>query len=97
MAARPSREAVARWNDAYSEQTAALFTAMRAQSDDAIAIRRLARGYLSVASAWRSLAADLSVPLWARHASVIAAEEFQRRAHLEDTRADSANSKEQDS
>ncbi|CAM3926459.1 PPE family protein [Kibdelosporangium persicum] len=96
MAARPSREAVARWNDAYSEQTAALFAAMRAQPHDVAAIRRLARGYLSVAIAWRSLAADLAVPMWARHASVIAAEEFERRAQLEDTRADLASIEGQD-
>jgi hypothetical protein len=97
MAARPSREAVARWNDAYSEQTAALFAAMRAQRHDVAAIRRLARGYLSVATAWRSLAADLAVPMWARHASAIAAEEFERRSLLESTRADSAGSEEPDS
>jgi hypothetical protein len=81
MAARPSREAVARWNLAYAEQTAALFAAT--QAADAQAIGRLALGYQAVAEAWRVLAADLAVPLWARHASSVAAEEFDRRAALE--------------
>jgi len=81
MAARPSREAVARWNLAYAEQTAALFAATRAV--DVQAISRLAVGYQAVAEAWRVLAADLAIPLWARHASSVAAEEFDRRAALE--------------
>ncbi|MFY9808950.1 MAG: hypothetical protein WCB57_14885 [Pseudonocardiaceae bacterium] len=34
------------------------------------------------------LAADLAAPLWARHAASIAAEEFQRRARMEDYRAE---------
>jgi hypothetical protein len=89
MTLRPSREMVARWNDAYSEQTAALFAAMRAAPGDIAAIRRLARGYLSVATIWREFGADFAVPLWARHAAAIAAEEFERRAHIEDDRADS--------
>ena len=29
-----------------------------------------------------------AVPLWARHAAAVAAEEFQRRARVEDARAD---------
>lgn len=90
MAARPSREAVAQWNTAYAEQTAAMFAATRAESDDVEAIRRLARGYRAVAVAWRALAADLSVQLWARHAAVVAAEEFERRAVIEHNRADLA-------
>jgi hypothetical protein len=85
---RPSREAVARWNTAYAEQTAALFAAMRVRADDIAAIRRLARAYLAVANAWRVLAADLAVPLWARHAASVAAEEFECRARMEDHRAD---------
>ena len=84
---RPSREAVARWNTAYAEQTAAMFAAMRADADDVAAIRRLARAYLTVAQAWKALAADLAVPLWARHAAAVAAEEFERRARVEDARA----------
>ena len=84
---RPSREAVARWNTAYAEQTAAMFAAMRPMADVAT-IRRLARSYLDVAQAWRVLSADLAAPLWARHAASIAAEEFQRRARMEDYRAD---------
>ncbi len=40
---RPSREAVARWNTAYAEQTAAMFAAMRAVTGDVAAVRRLAR------------------------------------------------------
>jgi hypothetical protein len=85
---RPSREAVARWNTAYAEQTAAMFAAMRAVTGDVAAVRRLARSYLGVAQAWRVLAADLAAPLWARHAASIAAEEFQRRARMEGYRAD---------
>ncbi|MGH3845324.1 MAG: hypothetical protein ACRDS0_28430 [Pseudonocardiaceae bacterium] len=84
---RPSREAVARWNTAYAEQTAAMFAAMRAVTGDAAAVHRLARSYLGVAQAWRVLAADLAAPLWARHAASIAAEEFHRRARIEDYRA----------
>ena len=89
MVGRPSREAVARWNEAYAEQTAALFAAMRAASDDAAAVRRLAHAYHAVALAWHVLSADLAAPLWARHASAVAAEEFERRARLEMGRADS--------
>ena len=85
---RPSREAVARWNTAYAEQTAAMFAAMRAVTGDVAAVRRLARSYLGLAHAWRGLAADLAAPLWARHAASIAAEEFQRRARMEDYRAE---------
>jgi hypothetical protein len=85
---RPSREAVAQWNAAYAEQTAAMFAAMRAVVGDVVAVRRLARSYHGVARAWRVLAADLAAPLWARHAASIAAEEFQRRARMEDYRAD---------
>lgn len=83
--ARPSREAVARWNTAYAEQTAALFAA--SSLGDARAVVRLALGYSAVAQAWRILAADLAVPLWARHACSIAAEEFERRARVEESRA----------
>ncbi|SDH58541.1 hypothetical protein SAMN05216553_13112 [Lentzea fradiae] len=83
--ARPSREAVARWNTAYAEQTAALFAASRV--GDRQALVRLALGYSAVAEAWRILAADLAVPLWARHACSIAAEEFERRARLEQSRS----------
>jgi hypothetical protein len=80
---RASREAVARWNVAYAEQTAALFAAMRAQPEDVAAIRRLARAYREVAGAWHALAGELAIPLWARHAAVVAAEEFYRRAGVE--------------
>ncbi len=80
---RASREAVARWNTAYAEQTAALFAAMRAKPQDVAAIRRLARAYREVAAAWRGLAGELAIPLWARHAAAIAAEEFDRRAGVE--------------
>jgi hypothetical protein len=80
---RASREAVARWNVAYAEQTAALFAAQRAKPQDVAAIRRLARAYREVADAWRGLAGELAIPLWARHAAVIAAEEFDRRAGVE--------------
>ncbi|TCP57280.1 hypothetical protein EV191_1011234 [Tamaricihabitans halophyticus] len=88
MVARPSREAVARWNEAYAEQTAALFAAMRAASGDVAAVRRLAGSYHSLAEAWRVLSADLAAPLWARHAASVAAEEFHLRAHVERLRAD---------
>ncbi|MFD9734269.1 hypothetical protein [Umezawaea sp. NPDC059074] len=91
--ARPSREAVARWNTAYAEQTAALFAASR--TGELVAVLRLARGYSVLAQAWRILAADLAVPLWARHACSIAAEEFERRAWIEDSRAGSAEQGEQ--
>jgi hypothetical protein len=84
---RASREAVARWNTAYAEQTAALFAAMHSTPVDLAAIRRLARAYQDVADAWRGLAAELAIPLWARHAAAVAAEEFDRRADLEDARA----------
>jgi len=90
MTGRPSREAVAQWNDAYAEQTSALFAAMRSASDDAAAVRRLAHAYHAVALAWRILSADLATPLWARHASAVAAEEFDRRARMEMARADPA-------
>ncbi|WP_033436393.1 hypothetical protein [Saccharothrix sp. NRRL B-16314] len=83
--ARPSREAVARWNLAYAEQTEALFAA--STEDGAAARLRLADSYSAVAWAWRILAADLAVPLWARHACAIAAEEFDRRARIEHARA----------
>jgi hypothetical protein len=91
IAVRPSREAVAQWNDAYSEQMAAMFAAMRAAAGDVAAVRRLAQSYLSLAQAWRVLSADLAVPLWARHAASIAAEEFERRARMENCRADATN------
>lgn len=91
IAVRPSREAVARWNTAYAEQTAAMFAAMRAGAGEGMAIRRLARSYLGVAQAWRELAADLAAPLWARHAASIAAEEFERRAWIEESRAETAD------
>jgi hypothetical protein len=95
MIGRPSGEAVARWNSAYAEQTAALFAAMRTPADVA-AVRRLAAGYRAVAEAWRGLAADPAVPIWARHAATVAAEEFTRRARVEDTRADSAEQSNQE-
>lgn len=84
---RASREAVARWNTAYAEQTAALFAA---QSDavEPVAIRRLADAYREVADAWRVLASELAIPLWARHAAAVAAEEFERRAAVEFARID---------
>lgn len=84
--ARPSREAVARWNTAYAEQTEALFAA--STSDDPAAVLRLAESYSAVARAWRILAADLAVALWARHACSVAAEEFDRRARLERSRVE---------
>ncbi|RZS37839.1 hypothetical protein EV193_105399 [Herbihabitans rhizosphaerae] len=84
---RASREAVARWNTAYAEQTAALFAAMSPRFVDVTAIRRLAAAYAEVADAWRALAAESSVPLWARHAATVAAEEFERRVGLEIARA----------
>ena len=90
IAVRPSREAVAQWNAAYAEQTAAMFAAMRAPAANVAAIRRLARAYREVADAWRILAADLAAPLWARHAASVAAEEFERRAGVEDQRAEQA-------
>ncbi|MEU3273339.1 hypothetical protein ABZ639_21085 [Saccharomonospora sp. NPDC006951] len=86
MAGRPSPEAVARWNNAYAEQTAALFAAMR--SGDVAAVRRLSAAYHAVAQAWRVLSGDYAAPLWARHAATIAAEEFELRARLEAHRAD---------
>ncbi|MEV0677171.1 hypothetical protein AB0I60_11680 [Actinosynnema sp. NPDC050436] len=79
--ARPSREAVARWNLAYAAQTEAMFAA--STSGEAATVHRLAEGYAAVAVAWRILAADLAVPLWARHACSVAAEEFDRRAQME--------------
>ncbi|WP_216211798.1 hypothetical protein [Amycolatopsis aidingensis] len=85
MAGRPSREAVARWNLAYAEQTTALFAAMR--SGDPAAVRRLAGAYYAVAQAWRVLSADFDAPLWARHAASVAAEEFELRARVETLRA----------
>lgn len=88
MVGRPSPEAVARWNSAYAEQTAALFAAMR--SGDVAAVRRLATAYRAVAQAWRVLSADMAAPLWARHAASVAAEEFDLRARVEGLRADAA-------
>ena len=82
MAGRASREAVARWNSAYSEHTTALFAAARPGADER-AVIRLSRAYAGVAAAWHVLAAELAVPMWARHAASIAAEEFIRRAHVE--------------
>ncbi|SDC79853.1 hypothetical protein [Actinokineospora iranica] len=86
MTGRASREAVARWNLAYAEQTAAMFAAAGQEPPDRDAIRRLASAYAAVAAAWRALAAELAIPLWARHAAAIAAEEFDRRAGMEDLR-----------
>jgi hypothetical protein len=80
---RASREAVARWNTAYAEQTAALFAATQSAPLDVAAIRRLARAYLEVADSWHVLAGELAIPLWARHAAAVAAEEFHRRAGVE--------------
>ena len=91
---RASREAVARWNVAYAEQTAALFAAMRAKPQDVAAIRRLALAYQEVAAAWRALAGELAIPLWARHATAIAAEEFDRRAGVEFARLTAPPNKE---
>lgn len=88
---RASREAVARWNTAYAEQTAALFAAMSATATDVAAIRRLALAYREVAGAWRGLAGELAIPLWARHAAAVAAEEFDRRAGVEDARLQHPN------
>lgn len=76
------------WNIAYAEQTAAMFAATQAPVGDVATIRRLARAHRDIARAWRALAADLAAPLWARHAASVAAEEFERRAGLEDQRAD---------
>jgi hypothetical protein len=90
MVGRPSREAVARWNTAYAEQTTALFAAMRAVSGDVAAVRRLAGAYHAVAESWRVLSGDFAAPLWARHAASVAAEEFERRARVEALRADTA-------
>lgn len=86
MMTRPSRDAVARWNHAYAEQTTALFAAMRAPSGDSAPILRLASAYHEVAEAWRILAGDFASPLWARHASSVAAEEFDRRSTVESRR-----------
>lgn len=83
---RASREATARWNLAYAEQTASLFAAQRAKPEDVAAIRRLALAYHEVADAWRGLAGELAIPLWARHAAAVAAEEFDRRAAVEAAR-----------
>lgn len=96
IAVRPSREAVAGWNAAYSEQMAAMFAATRAAAGDVTAVRRLAQSYLGVAQAWRVLAADLAAPLWARHAASVAAEEFERRARMEDCRADATGREEKE-
>jgi hypothetical protein len=85
---RASREAIARWNTAYAEQTTALFAAMHSEVVDALAIRRLAEAYREVAEAWRVLAGELAIPLWARHAAAVAAEEFERRAAVEFARID---------
>lgn len=91
IAVRPSRGAVALWNAAYSEQMAAMFAATRAASGDVAAVRHLAGSYLNLAQAWRVLSADLAVPLWARHAASIAAEEFERRARMENCRANATD------
>jgi hypothetical protein len=91
---RASREAVARWNTAYAEQTTALFAAQRAKPSNVAAIRRLARAYHDVAAAWRGLAGELAIPLWARHAAAVAAEEFDRRASVEAARIDPPPNKE---
>lgn len=91
IAVRPSRVAVALWNAAYSEQMAAMFAATRAADSDVVALRRLARSYLDLAQAWRVLSADMAVPLWARHAASIAAEEFERRARMENCRANATD------
>lgn len=96
IAVRPSREAVAVWNAAYSEQMAAMLAATRAAAGDVAAVRRLARSYLGVAQAWRVLSADLAAPLWARHAASIAAEEFERRALMEHCRADANHPEDQE-
>ncbi|MBB5924367.1 hypothetical protein FHR81_005444 [Actinoalloteichus hoggarensis] len=74
-----------RWNAAYREQTAALFTAQAYGTPENV--RRLAAAYRAVSTAWRALAAETVIPLWARHAAVVAAEEFARRADIEDARA----------
>jgi hypothetical protein len=84
---RPAREAVATWNRAYAQQTAALFAATRSPAGDIEPIHRLAVAYRTVAQAWRELSADLAAPLWSRHAASVAAEEFDRRAVLEEQRA----------
>ncbi|WP_344957456.1 hypothetical protein [Saccharothrix longispora] len=47
----------------------------------------MALGYSAVAQAWRVLGGDLAVPVWARHACAVAAEEFDQRARLEYARA----------
>lgn len=91
IAVRPSRGAVALWNAAYAEQMAAMFAATRAGGGDVAALRRLARSYLDLAQAWRVLSADMAVPLWARHAASIAAEEFERRARMENCRANAVD------
>jgi len=91
MAARLSREAVRAWNQAYAEQTAAMFAASQLGPPDASALLRLARAYVEVSHAWRALSADFAAPLWARHAAVVAAEEFIRRAHVERNRAERAH------
>jgi hypothetical protein len=85
---RASREAVARWNTAYAEQTTALFAASRSEVVDVVAIHRLAWAYREVAQAWRVLAGELAIPLWARHAATVAAEEFERRSAVEFARID---------
>jgi hypothetical protein len=87
---RPSREAVAQWNAAYAEQTAALFAATQSAASYVTAVRRLALAYLAVADAWQVLAADMAAPLWARHAAAIAAQQFKCRSRMEDDRADLA-------
>lgn len=86
IAMRASRDAVARWNVAYAEQTAALFAATQSGPLDVRAIRRLALAYRETANAWQALAGELAIPLWARHAAAVAAEEFHRRAGVEEAR-----------
>lgn len=90
MVMRPSRDAVRVWNQAYAEQTTALFAAGQLGTPDAAALARLASAYVAVAFAWRTLSADLAAPMWARHAAVVATEEFIRRAHIERARAERA-------
>lgn len=78
---RPSPEAVALWDVAYAQQVRALFEA--STSDDPRSVLRVAEGHARLADAWRALAGDVSVALWARHACAVAAVEFSRRARLE--------------
>ncbi|MEU5695178.1 hypothetical protein [Actinosynnema sp. NPDC020468] len=75
---------VALWNTAYVGLVESMFA--ESTSDGSVDFSRLAAGYAVVGQAWRLLAADLAVPLWARHACAVAAEEFERRAHVEFSR-----------